>query len=178
MRKLIFSSLILATVACQESTTPGIAVVNHSASFYQPGTVPPPPLDSGSYSSNEYGTSTRINTTYFFNVPGNSGWLTFQKNQAAGTTVDPNARISYSKGEFSGKGTLSYLVGGGTVSIDLSSVSQKSTFGNSENGYFSLSFTRGTYTAKGKTVPLAGSSSFSMSTKESCVGDRICDIKK
>ena len=180
MRKLIVSLSILAIAACTErSSDPAVAVVGtHANIFVAPSSPPPPPLDSGSYSQTEYGSSSRIGTTYFFNKTGNNGWLTFQKAQEPGTFADPNARISYNKGDVSGKGSLTFAVGGGSVTLDLSSVS--GTFANSDDGYFNLSFSRGTYTPKtGKTVALSRGSSFSMNPpKEACVGDRICSPGK
>lgn len=177
MRKLILAVAAMTAAACSDSPSPAVMVAgNPSRDYVAPSNPPPPPLDSGSYSSSEYGTSSRINITYFLNRPGTHGWLTFQKSQEAGTLVDRNARISYSKGEVSGTGTLSYLVPQGRVSIDLASVSDRSTFANSDRGYFNLIFNAGTFTdAGGKTVPLSRSTSLGINPpKDPCTGDRIC----
>lgn len=177
MRKLIISISLLGVAACSEgSTSPDVSLVSTQALYtLAPESPPPPPLDSGAYSQGEYGNSGQINMTYFLNKPGTSGWLTFQKNQLATTRVENNARISYSNGTFSGRGSLTYAVTSGSVTLDLSSVSQSSTFGNSDNGYFRLSFARGYYTSpSGGRTALTRASSFGLSKPEVCVGDRAC----
>lgn len=180
MRKLIVSLSLLGLAACNESSTsPDVTVApKQAAIFVAPESPPPPPLDSGAYgSTTDYGSSlARINTTYFLNKPGTSGWLTFQKNQAPGTVVDKTARISYSGGEFSGKGTLTFAVSAGSVTLDLSSVAQTSHFGNSEKGYFTLSFTKGYFTSpSGAKTSLTGGSSLGLSEPVRCSFVAACD---
>lgn len=182
MRKLIVSLSLLGLAACNESSTsPDVSLAaTQAAARIVPESPPPPPLDSGAYGSTEFGTSTfEINTTYFLNRPGTNGWLTFQKNQAAGTIVENNARISYSDGQFSGRGTLTFAVPTGKVSLDLSSVTQASKFSSSSSGYFNLSFARGYFTSpSGGRTALTRASSFSLAKPapppEVCFGDRIC----
>lgn len=178
MKKIIASIALLGLAACNEVSSPDTSLAAAQAAYrLAPESPPPPPLDSGMYGQGEFGQTNLVNTTYFLNKPGTSGWLTFQRKQAAGTIVDNNARISYSQGSFSGRGSLTVgVLSGGSVTIDLSSVSQSSKFGNSDNGYFTLSFTKGYYTSPtGGRSALSRTTSFGLPKGEVCVGDRLCD---
>jgi hypothetical protein len=154
MRKLIVSLSVLALTACVDNTSPNVVAVNNDASIYFPSSPPPPPNDSGSVASSEYGEQPLF-TRYFFNIPGNSGWLTFSRDQAPGVVITNTARISYSKGVFSGVGTVKYPAGGGIITLNLAGVSQSSTFNSSDKGYFSLVLNGSTWTGGGRTVSLA-----------------------
>lgn len=155
MRKTILCLGVLAVAACNaDSTSPDVTVVSNISNDYElPSSPPPPPNDSGTVVSSQYG-QRNLATRYFYNIPGNSGWLSFQKDQEAGVTVDKTARISYSKGVFSGTGTVKYLAGGGFVTLNLSGVSQASTFKSSDKGYYHLVLNGATYTLAGKTTPM------------------------
>lgn len=148
MRKLLLSLSVFALIACQDRDVTGVSVLNSSAASHSDddsdhynvvalGTIPPPPNDSGTAAASSEHVQ-RLETTYFFNVPGNSGWLMFQKTQASNVTIDKNARISYSKGSFSGTGSVYFTANGGTYRLNLATVSQSSSFNNSKNGWFNV----------------------------------------
>lgn len=151
MRKLILTLSVLSLAACKDTASPDGMVAGKIADYYvMPESPPPPPNDSGSVASSEYGQQ-NLNTRYFFNIPGNSGWLTFSRDQAPGVVITNTARISYSKGVFSGTGTVKYPAGGGMVTLNLAGVSQSSTFNSSDKGYFNLILNGSTHTVGGRT---------------------------
>lgn len=113
-------ALLLFVSACTDATSPTttglLAPTQLSAALSGPGNIPPPPisgfLDGGGYA---------IPVMYFLNPTGNTGFIRFlpNANYPAGVSASPDARIMYSQGSFSGRGTLTI----GTATIDLSTAS-------------------------------------------------------
>jgi hypothetical protein len=114
---------VVTLAACQQMTTEPTAATNLSIRTLV-SNPPPPPIDSGSVGySGSTNTNFFLNVTYFFNKTANSGWLKFD-SEAGDATVDKNAQVRFSSGQFSGKGIITV----GNVTIDLSRVSQSSRF--------------------------------------------------
>lgn len=129
MRRTAFAVVaVIALAACQQMTTEPAAAPDLSIRSLV-SNPPPPPIDSGSVGYSE-GTNTTFNlrVTYFFNKTANSGWLKFD-SEMGDASVDKNAQVRFSSGQFSGKGTITI----GDVSIDLTKVSQTSQFGSCES---------------------------------------------
>ncbi len=120
---------VLSLAACQQTITEPTAATNLSIRMFG-SNPPPPPIDSGSVGYSEGTSTTRffLNVTYFFNKTANSGWLKFD-SELGDATVDKNAQVRYSNGQFSGKGIITV----GDVVIDLSKVSQTSRFSSCES---------------------------------------------
>ena len=119
---LIVSAVTLA--ACKEMVTAPSSSANLSARYFatSPDNPPPPDVDTQAVGTSS-GTSFTLNVRYFFNKPANSGWIKFD-SEVGDVSVDKNAQIRYSGGVFSGKGIVTV----GSLSIDLSRVSQTSQF--------------------------------------------------
>lgn len=124
MKKISLVSLVaIVAIGCSEvPSAPGtdvaVLATQHTANLS--AFRPPPPAEYIADVSSEYSGFTG---SYFLNGPGTNGWISFDKQQPAGTTVDANARISYHQGTVSGTGTLvlSSLTGGAPLTIDLKS---------------------------------------------------------
>lgn len=69
-----------------------------------------------------------LGVTYFFNKPGNSGWIQLPKKQDGGAVVGNAARVRLHKGEFLGDGEVKVQLGSGFLTFNLANVSQSSTF--------------------------------------------------
>lgn len=118
----------IGLVACKEIATAPSSTADLSTRFYSAASSNPPPPDVDTQAvGSSGGTTFTLNVRYFFNKPGNSGWLKFESN-VPGATVDKNAQIRYSGGVFSGKGIVT--VSG--VTLDLTRVSQASQFSSCE----------------------------------------------
>jgi hypothetical protein len=159
MKRFITLLALLAVVGCEARVTAPSGIAPTAPSDYVDRIVfelpPPPPTDTGVVASSGAGYGT-FNVTYLLNRPGTNGFLHFNLAQPEGTTASNGARVSYHNGTFSGKGTLSYLSTGGTVTIDLSSVSPASTFQGCDKGCFQVGFDSATLTTGGQTGPLPG----------------------
>jgi hypothetical protein len=161
MRKLALALSLAALSACHENVTGSDAAARPAADapserLYVISEPPPPPTDTGAVAFTSGGTFA-FNTTYLLNKPGTNGYLSFSGAQPEGTTASPAARVTYHKGEFSGRGTLSFAGAQGTVVIDLASVNAASRFASCAEGCFSVGFDRVTLTtADGTTRPLQG----------------------
>jgi len=161
MKRFALSLALIALTACQENSTGPVAGMSAAlpATFeVQPivdGDPPPPPLDTGVVAISDAGAGS-FNVTYFLNTQDNNGFLTFKGAQPTGTDATKGARVSYHLGVFSGRGTLSYATGQGTVLVDLSSVNQASTFTRCSTGCFTVRFDRATVTSAGISRPLTG----------------------
>lgn len=115
-RVLIGGVLLAAAVACTDSVTnPSLISVEGSSLRFE-GDAPPPPMDSSM--ATEDGTY-RLRVTYFFSKTANNAWLTFDRDQAEGVTVSPNARIAVSQGRAAARGTLSIATSDGIWTADL-----------------------------------------------------------
>lgn len=123
MKKISLLSLAaIVAMGCSEAATgpsssDAVLVTNTNANLL--ANFPPPPMAfSGELVSGEY---TGFNGTYFLNPTGNTGWISFSQQQPAGTTVTPNARISYKNGSVTGTGilVLSSTTGGAPLTINL-----------------------------------------------------------
>lgn len=110
-------ALVVFASACIDATSPTntspLVPTMSAASISGPGNIPPPPI--GSFL---IGGGTAIPVTYFLNPTGNNGFIRFLPNAdyPAGVSASPNARIMFSQGSFSGRGTLTI----GAATIDLS----------------------------------------------------------
>ncbi len=104
MKNMRFLSLAaLVAMACSESPTVPSDVITAKRTADAAAFRPPPPL-AFEGSSAEYSSFTG---TYFLNGPENNGWISFSKQQPAGTSLSsPSARISFHNGTLSGQGTL------------------------------------------------------------------------
>ena len=132
MRPIPLAAIVLlaGVVACQEAVT---APSNRDLTIrMDEGNPPPPPIDSGMVGLAGDGsgsTSTfSLNTTFFFNKPGNNGWISFSSSD--NVIASPNARLHFSNGGFSAHGIILVTLNGGTLNLDLSTVNPRSTFGD------------------------------------------------
>lgn len=117
--RILFGGVLLAAaVACTDSVTnPSLITAGSSAPFLI-GDPPPPPMDSSMAAFDDAATYV-VRVTYFFSKTGNNAWLSFDKNQAAGVTASPNARITVSQGRATARGTLSIATSSATWTTDL-----------------------------------------------------------
>lgn len=115
-RSFLWLAAVVALGCSEAPSAPNAVVANSSANLL--ANFPPPPMAFYGSVSSEYTTFTG---TYFLNPVGNAGWISFDSQQPAGTTITPNARISYKNGSVSGTGTivLSSTSGGAPLTIDL-----------------------------------------------------------
>src|SRR5688572_25050844 len=152
MKRISLAVLVLGVTvaACSEvATSP--ETVNPPLSFLS--NPPPPDVDTMAAGTAD-GQMHTFRVRYFFNTVGNAGWLKFDSEQGD-VSVDKNAQVRYSQGVFSGKGFLTLTDGAGELVVDLSTVSQTSSFTSCtvaetapsatedtrpEGGCFSLSF--------------------------------------
>ncbi|MEJ7760959.1 MAG: hypothetical protein WKF55_15370 [Gemmatimonadaceae bacterium] len=182
MRKVLLSVAVFALAACQEiSTSPTGASPEVRRAVDGGGGggdgvefPPPPPSDTGAVGVSDGGAFS-INVTYMLNKPGSSGFLSFQRKQPEGVTVDPNARVQLHQGDFSGRGKLSVQTLTGLLVLDLANVSDLSSFEScaapvapSSEGVsgdevvpdrgtcFTLVVAGGTFTSNGQTRPVNG----------------------
>jgi hypothetical protein len=112
MRIVALGAIALVVLAaCQETSAPQSRgnVIRYGEFGDNP---PPPPIDTGTVES---GGGTTYNVTYMLNKVETAGWLMFK--QSDGVAVSSNAIIRYSRGSFSGEGTIGTLDG---RTIDLS----------------------------------------------------------
>jgi len=116
-RLLLGGVLLAATVACTDSVTnPSLTSFTGSARLFDD--PPPPPMDSSMATFD--GTSiTYIGVTYFYNKQGNNVWLSFNKTQAEGVAISPNARVTVSEGRAAARGTIALTSDEGTWRADL-----------------------------------------------------------
>lgn len=133
---LIPALIVIGLTACQEATTspalsPEVRAYRYDAA---PSYPPPPPSDTGAAGTSSEAGTFSMNVTYMFNKPGNSGFLTFQKLQPEGVSVDPNARVRFSDGLFYGRGEVRIQTAAGLLTVDLANVVEggKSAFGTCE----------------------------------------------
>ena len=145
--------LALGLTACSELVTSdqsGVRSPGYGVSVDNP---PPPPIDleaageivgegGGDFAisaSRSVGTSTQsvqvanaldfvLDVTYFYNKPGNSGWLQVANKQGGGARVSNAARARFQNGVFSGKGVVEVTTSAGTLTFDLANISQSSAF--------------------------------------------------
>jgi hypothetical protein len=109
-------ALVFLASACNDATSPTstsqLAPTKATASIAGPGNIPPPPI--ASFLS---GDGTAIPVTYFLNPADNNGFIRFLPNAdyPPGVSASPNARIMFSQGSFSGRGTLT--IGGNTIDL-------------------------------------------------------------
>jgi hypothetical protein len=116
-RLLLGGVLLAATVACTDSVTnPSPMPFTGSARLFDD--PPPPPMDS-SMATYDGASTTYIAVTYFYNKHGNNVWLSFNKTQAAGVTISPNARITVSEGRAAARGSIVLTSSDGTWSANL-----------------------------------------------------------
>lgn len=111
MRIVALGAIALVVLAaCQETTAPQVRsdVVHYGVFGDNP---PPPPIDTGAVESG----GTTYSVTYMLNKLETAGWLKF--NQADGAAVSPDAMIRFSRGSFSGVGSIGTADG---RTIDLS----------------------------------------------------------
>jgi len=199
MRKVLLSVAVFALAACQEiSTSPVVAGPDLRLDHNGGDGVefpPPPPSDTGAVASSDAGTFS-INVTYMLNKPGTSGFLSFQRVQPEGVTVDPNARVQLHQGDFTGRGELSIQTLTGLLVLDLANVSDLSSFEScaapvapSSGGVsgdevvpdrgtcFTLVVAGGTFTPTGGTTRQADGAVFRPCTpiKGSCLQPRVID---
>lgn len=127
-RLLLGGVLLAATVACTDSVmNPSLPSANGSVVSFFESEPPPPPMDSSMATYDGASTTHFIAVTYFYNKNGNNVWLSFNRTQAEGVTISPNARITVSEGIAAARGTISLSSDLGTWSADLSkAVSAKS----------------------------------------------------
>jgi hypothetical protein len=115
---------MIAVLACQDAVTSPNAASPEMR--LDAGNPPPPPIDTGAVGSTESETAPTmlftLDVTYFFNPPGDAGWLKFSPDQADGVVVDPSAQIHFNAGTFWGYGTVQITQDIGTLTIDLSTV--------------------------------------------------------
>jgi hypothetical protein len=113
-----------AVVACAETPTSPMHPPAEMNAFILSagGHAPPPPDDTSSFSaSTPYGTSSFAGATFFVNKTANNAWITFRS--ADGVVASPNARLAFHQnGKVQGKGSISYAVSGGTVTLDLGDI--------------------------------------------------------
>jgi hypothetical protein len=155
MKRVAALLLLVAVAACQETVTSPESRVAPSntadrAFVFSPTNPPPPPNDTASFTSGG-GEFATVNVTYFLNRTQTNGFLTFRSQTDAGVIATPDARVSYHRGVFTGTGTLTIRSG----FIDLSSVTQASHFGNSDQGYFEVTYDR-SYKVVGNDTSFAG----------------------
>ena len=120
---------LLAVTAAACATGPGdgpvapsLARVSDDLELIPP---PPPPVDTGdSYVDLDVGGAFfRASGRYFANTQGTNAWIDFKSAYTpAGEAIvlaSPNARLQYNErtGKTSGKGTLQYLLGDGSVRV-------------------------------------------------------------
>lgn len=123
-------AILVLAAGCAESTSPTATARNPLSPTALIGNPPPPPSDtSGSYHTTS-GAFT-FNAVYFLNPTEKNGFVHFNTDQPAGVTVSPNASIDYHLGTITGAGTITGVVDGGTISIDLTQVVSKGTFNGS-----------------------------------------------
>lgn len=123
MKKISFLSLAaVVAMGCSEAATgpsssDAMLVTQTNANLL--ANFPPPPMAfHGEAVSSEHTTFTGH---YFLNPTSNTGWISFNQQQPAGTTVNASARITYKNGSVTGTGTLilSSTIGGAALVIDL-----------------------------------------------------------
>lgn len=133
MRRIVspLAVAILALAAgCADSTSPAATARTALSPSALIGNPPPPPSDtSGTYHTTS-GAFT-FGAVYFLNPTEKNGFIHFNTGQPAGVTVSPNASIDYHLGTITGTGTITGVVDGGTISIDLTRVASKGSFNGS-----------------------------------------------
>jgi len=147
--------LVLGLAACSELVTSDQSGVRSPAYGVSGDNPPPPPIDlqaageiggggGGAFTisaSRSVGTSTQsvqvanapdfvLNVTYFYNKPGNSGFLQVGNKQGGGAQVSNAARARSQNGKFSGNGVVEVATSGGILTFDLANISQSSAFGD------------------------------------------------
>lgn len=122
---------ILALAAgCADSTSPAVTARTALSPTALIGNPPPPPSDtSGTYHTSS-GAFT-FGAVYFLNPTEKNGFIHFNTDQPDGVTVSPDASIDYHLGTITGAGTITGIVDGGTITIDLTQVASKGTFNGS-----------------------------------------------
>lgn len=140
MRRIVppLAVAILALAAgCADSTSPAATARTALSPSALIGNPPPPPSDtSGSYSYNSGATSGTIffSAVYFLNPTEKAGFIHFNTDQPAGIIISPDASIDYHLGTITGTGTITAPTSGGTLRIDLTTVSSKGAFNPSCTG--------------------------------------------
>ncbi|MDQ3081596.1 MAG: hypothetical protein M3R07_05220 [Gemmatimonadota bacterium] len=141
--------LVLGLAACSELVTSDQSGVRSPGYGVSGDNPPPPPIDleaageigGGAFAisaSRSVGTSTQsvqvanapdfvLNVTYFYNKPGNSGFLQVGNKQGGGAQVSNAARARSQNGKFSGNGVVEVATSGGTLTFDLANISQQSS---------------------------------------------------
>ena len=132
MRSILLSVALFSLAACQEiSTSPVVAgpelrLDQHGGDGTE---FPPPPAsDTGAFVQSADAGFFALNVTYLLNKPGTSGFLSFQRQQPEGVTIDPNARVQLHQGDFSGRGEISVQTATGLLVLDLANVTDASKF--------------------------------------------------
>ncbi|MBA3657147.1 MAG: hypothetical protein H0W69_07335 [Gemmatimonadaceae bacterium] len=138
MRYLSLAAMV--AMACSEAPTVPSDVLMAKRTADAAAFRPPPPIDFVGETSAEYSAFTG---TYFLNGPGTNGWISFSKQQPAGTSLSsPSARITFHDGTLSGKGTLTLTGSGGILVVDLSTgLSGANLFGSCTSTCGSLDLT-------------------------------------
>lgn len=148
-RSLAALASVLGMAACNEIiTSPEQSVVR--APSFAIDNPPPPPSDRSAVGEVMFGdesgfrTSSAgnafnppvtpsgitfpLNVRYFFNRPGNSGWLVLPMEQDGAVSMDKEGRVRYQKGVFLGSGKVEVDLGaGGFLIFDLVNVSTQSS---------------------------------------------------
>jgi len=150
---LLALGLVLGLTACSELVTSDQSGVRSPGYDLSVDNPPPPPIDleaageivgggGGNFAisaNRSVGTSTQsvqaanaldfvLNVTYFYNKPGNTGYLQVGNKQGGGAQVSNAARARFQNGAFSGKGVVEVATSGGILNFDLANISQSSVF--------------------------------------------------